>query len=421
MSRLPCLLFAAADTDLAWVFIELGAAVLGLAVLTRLAHRFGFSSIPLYLLGGLAFGNGGLLPLNFTEEFVRVGAEIGVILLLFMLGLEYTGEQLRDNLRSGLPAGLADLLFNFPPGLVAGLLLGWGPLAALLLGGVTYISSSGIVARVLGELRRLENPETPTVLSILVLEDLAMAVYLPLVAVLLIGRGFVAAAVSVAVALATVAIVLVAAMRYGKAISRVLAHESDEAVLLSTFGLVLLVAGVAQRLQVSAAVGAFLVGVGLSGPLVEQSHRLFGPLRDFFAALFFLFFGLEIDPATLPPVLGQAVALAVVTTGTKLLTGWWAVRRAGGDTAGGLRAGGALVARGEFSIVIAELGVGAGLTPKLGPLTAAYVLILAVAGPMVARLMKDSRPGPAPQGSEASRSTPTPERPEMERTRERPG
>jgi CPA2 family monovalent cation:H+ antiporter-2 len=386
-------LLAAADPDLASIFIELGAAVLGLAVLTRLAHRLGFSAIPLYLLGGLAFGNGGLIPLNVTEEFVQVGAEIGVILLLFMLGLEYTGEQLRDNLRSGLPAGLIDLLLNFAPGLVAGLLLGWGPLAALLLGGVTYISSSGIVARVLEELRRLGNPETPTVLSVLVLEDLAMAVYLPLMAVLLIGQGLVAGAVSVAVALATVAVVLVAALRYGKAISRVLAHRSDEAVLLSTFGLVLLVAGVAQRLQVSAAVGAFLVGVALSGPLVGQTHRLLGPLRDFFAALFFLFFGLEIDPATLPPVLGPAVTLAVVTAITKLLTGWWAVRRAGGDTAAGLRAGGELVAHGEFSIVIAGLGVGAGLSPELGPLTAAYVLILAVAGPIVARLMKDAQEG----------------------------
>src|SRR4051812_31811256 len=319
MSRSSLLLFGAAEPQVAWVFIELGAAILGLAVLTRLAYRLGFSSIPLYLLGGLAFGNGGVLPPNFSEDFVHVGAEIGVILLLFMLGLEYTGEQLRDNLRGGLPAGLADFLFNFPPGFAAGLLLGWGPLAALLLGGVTYISSSGIVARVLDELGRMGNSETATVLSILVLEDLAMAVYLPLVAVLLIGQGFVAGLVSVAVALATVAVVLLAALRYGKAISRVLAHQSDEAVLLSTFGLVLLVAGVAQRLQVSAAVGAFLIGVALSGPLVKQTHRLLGPVRDLFAALFFLFFGLQIAPATLPALLWPAAVPAVVTALTKVL------------------------------------------------------------------------------------------------------
>jgi CPA2 family monovalent cation:H+ antiporter-2 len=399
MTRSSLLLSAAADAQVAWVFIELGAAILGLAVLTRLAHRLGLSSIPLYLLGGLAFGNGGLVPLHFSEEFVHVGADVGVLLLLFMLGLEYTGEQLRDNLRRGFAAGLADFLLNFPPGFVAGLLLGWGPLAALLLGGVTYISSSGIVARVLEELRWLGNPETPTVLSILVLEDLAMAVYLPLVAVLLIGQGLGAGLISVAIALATVAVVLLAALRYGPAISRVLAHQSDEAVLLSTLGLVLVVAGVAQRLRVSAAVGAFLVGVALSGPLVRQTHRLLGPLRDLFAALFFLFFGLQIDPATLPPVLGQAVALAVVTGLTKLLTGWWAVRRAGGDAAGGWRAGGELVAHGEFSIVIAGLGVGAGLNPQLGPLTAAYVLVLAVAGPLVAGLRPAGRPTPEPQGA----------------------
>src|SRR5207244_13410870 len=123
----PHLLFAAANDQASLVFIELGVAVIGLAVLARLAHRLGFSAIPLYLLGGLAFGNGGLLPLQFTEEFVHVGAEIGVILLLFMLGLEYTGEQLQDSLRSGFAAGLADLILNFPPGFFAGLFLGWGP------------------------------------------------------------------------------------------------------------------------------------------------------------------------------------------------------------------------------------------------------------------------------------------------------
>src|SRR6516164_5542821 len=135
----PPPLFAAAGAGLAWVFIELGAEVIGLALLARLAHRLGFSAIPLYLLGGLAFGNGGLLPLRFSEDFVHVGAEVGVILLLFMLGLEYTGADLRASLRSGFAAGVTGFVLNFPPGVIAGWLLGWGPLAAVLLGGVTYI------------------------------------------------------------------------------------------------------------------------------------------------------------------------------------------------------------------------------------------------------------------------------------------
>ncbi|MBI4400918.1 MAG: cation:proton antiporter [Nitrospirae bacterium] len=375
-------------TDISLVFIELGVAVISLALLARLANWWGFSAIPLYLVAGLAFGNGGLLPLQFSENFVRVGAEIGVVLLLFMLGLEYTGEELGANLRSGLPAGVVDFVLNFPPGLIAGLLLGWSPLAAWLLGGVTYISSSGVIAKLLAELGRLSSPETPTIISILVLEDLAMAVYLPLVAVLIIGQGLAAAVVSTFVALATVGTVLFVAVRYSTVLSRLVAHQSDEVLLFTTFGLVLFLAGIAQRLHVSAAVGAFLVGIALSGPIAERAHKLLVPLRDLFAAIFFLFFGLQVDPATLPPVLLAAVGLGVLTALTKLLAGWWATRRVGVDRLGGLRAGAALIARGEFSIVIAGLGVSAGLEAQLGALSTAYVLFLAILGPILTRIIE---------------------------------
>ena len=372
--------------DLSRVLIELGLVVIGLAILARIASRWGFSAIPLYLLAGLAFGNGGLAPLNVSATFIHIGAEIGVLLLLFMLGLEYTGAELVENLRGGFPAAIVDLTLNFTPGLIVGLLLHWMPLAAVLLGGVTYVSSSGVIAKVLADLRQLQKPETPAVLSILVLEDLAMAVYLPLVAVLLAGGGPAKIALSVSLAIATVFLVLVVVVRYGQPLSQFAAHESDEIVLLTTFGAVLLVAGVAQRLQVSAAIGAFLVGIAVSGPMAKQTHRLLGPLRDLFAATFFFFFGLQIDPATLPPVLLSAALLGAVTAVTKILTGYWAARRSGVNQRGRLRAGMALVARGEFSIVIA--GLGAGLEPQLGPLSAAYVLLLAVLGPILSRAAK---------------------------------
>jgi K+:H+ antiporter subunit KhtU len=371
---------------LSLLFLELGLAILGLAVLARLANRWGFSSIPVYLLAGLAFGRGGLTPLNLSQEFIRVGAEIGVLLLLFMLGLEYGGEELKRNLRRGLPAGILDFFANFAPGLAAGLLLGWKPLAAVLLGGVTYISSSGIAAKVLAELRRTNNVETPLVLSVLVLEDLAMAVYLPIVGVLLAGGRTSTAAVSVGAAIAVVLLVLFVGLRYGRRLSDLAAHESDEVLLLTTLGVVLLVAGFAERFQVSAAIGAFLVGIAVSGPIAERSHRLVSPLRDLFAATFFFFFGLEIDPRNLPPVLLFATGLGGVTALTKVGATYWAARRARIDPRGSLRAGMALVARGEFSIVIAGLGVG--LEPELGPLAAAYVLFLAVLGPILARLAR---------------------------------
>src|ERR1700736_434662 len=133
-----------ATHDISRVFIELGVVIVGLAMFARVATRLGFSAIPLYLLAGLAFGNGGLAPLRLSENFDRIGAEIGVLLLLFMLGLEYSGDELKESLRAGLPAGVADFVLNFTPGLMAGFLFGWHRLAALLLGGVTYISSSGV-------------------------------------------------------------------------------------------------------------------------------------------------------------------------------------------------------------------------------------------------------------------------------------
>ncbi|MEO6829726.1 MAG: cation:proton antiporter [Acidobacteriaceae bacterium] len=367
-------------------FIELGCAVIGLAVLARVASRWGFSAIPLYLLAGLAFGNGGFAPLNVSTTFIHGGAEIGVLLLLFMLGLEYTGDQLKASLRSGFSAGLLDFLLNFPPGFICGLLLGWHTMASVLLGGVTYISSSGVIAKVLAELGRLESVETPFVLSVLVIEDLAMALYLPLVAVLIAGGSTTRLVVSVSIAVVTVGLVLALAIRYGHSFSRFVAHESDEIILLTTFGTVLLVAGVSERLQVSAAIGAFLVGIAVSGTLAEQSHRLLGPLRDLFAALFFFFFGMTIDPGSLRSVALLAIALGVVTAITKLLTGYWAGSRMGLKRPATLRAGAVLVARGEFSIVIAALG--AGLEPKLGPLAAAYVLFLAILGPIIARAAK---------------------------------
>jgi CPA2 family monovalent cation:H+ antiporter-2 len=372
--------------DASHLFVELGLAIVGLAILARVASRWGFSSIPLYLLAGLAFGNGGLAPLHLSQDFIRIGAEIGVLLLLFMLGVEYNSEDLAKNLRLGLTPGIADFLLNFTPGFVFGLALGWKPLAAALLGGATYNTSAGITAKILAEFQQMANPETPLVLSMLVIEDLAMAVYLPLVGVLIAGGGAVRISVSVLVAVVAVAIALFCALRYGHALSRFAAHESDEIVLLTTFGVVLLVAGIAQRFQVSAAIGAFLVGIAASGPIAEQAHRLVAPLRDLFAAMFFFFFALEIDPASLLPVLPLAAGLAAITAGTKIATGYWAARRAGFDQRSRVRAGMALVAHGEFSIVIAGLGVG--LQPELGPLSAAYVLMMAILAPFLMRAAK---------------------------------
>ena len=375
----------AASGGLGIVLIELGGVVLGLALLGRLAARVDLPSIPLYLLAGLLAGEGGIVPLDASREFISIGAEVGVVLLLLLLGLEYSTDDLRDGLRTSWQSGVVDIVLNMIPGVAAGLVLGWDPLAAVLLGGITYISSSGIIAKLLTDLDRLGNRETPVVLSILVMEDLAMAIFLPIVAVLLIGGSPADGALSVFVAVSVVAIAFAVSARWGHHVSKAVSSRSNELLLLTILGLTFLVAGLAEELQVSAAIGAFLIGVTLSGQVAEEGREVLTPLRDVFGGLFFVFFGLRVDPGTIPSMIVPALLLAAVTFGTKVVTGWKAAERAGVAPRGRMRAGLSLVPRGEFSIVIAGIGVAAGVEDDLGPLTAGYVLILAVVGSLTIR------------------------------------
>ena len=366
------------------LLIELGVLFLGLSLLGLLARRMSLSPIPFVLLAALALGEGGVVPLTTSQPFLEAAAEIGVVLLLLTLWLEFSPDELIGSLRRHGPSGAVDLLLNAPPGFVAGLLFGLPWQGALALAGITYISSSGIVARLLRDLGRLANRETPAVLSVLVLEDLAMALFLPLLVVAIAGGGPASAAAGIGLAVGAVVLVLLAAQRHGHRLGRLMAHPDDEQVLLRLVGLTLLVAGLAQALGASAAVGAFLVGLALPASFADRARRLLGPLRDLFAATFFVAFGLSVDPAALLPVMPAVLLLALVTATTKLATGWYAARRDGIAVPGRLRAGTALIARGEFSIVIAGLAVAAGI-PSLGPLAAGYVLLLAVAGPVITR------------------------------------
>lgn len=388
------MLLAAGTSDAALAFIEIGALVFCLALLSRVAGRFGITAVPLYLVAGLAMGEGGVVQLDVSLEFFEIAAEIGVLLLLFALGLEYSEGELRSGLRSGLAPGIVDMVLNAGPGVAVGLILGWDPLVAVLLGGVTWISSSGVVSKVLSDLGRLGFRETPAVLNLLVIEDLAMAVYLPVVAALIVGGSLAGTATSVGIALLTVTIILVGALRYGHRISDRIAGGSDEAFLLTVFGITLLVAGIAQQLEVSGAIGAFLVGLALSGRAEQRANTLISPLRDLFAATFFLFFSFQIDPADLLDAAVPAIVLALVSIVTKVITGWYAAGRVGAGPRGRMRAGTVLIARGEFSIVIAALGSSLLDGPQLGALAACYVLTTAIVGPLAAKF-SDRIPLPA--------------------------
>ncbi len=367
------------------LLLELGAVLIVLTVLGSAARRFGLSPIPLYLLAGLFLGTGGVAPVDAAANFIQTGASIGVVLLLLTLGLEFSVGEFSESLRRHLPSAAVDLVLNAIPGAVAGWLLGLDAVGILALAGITYISSSGVIARLLSDLDRLGNRETPAVLSVLVLEDFAMALYLPMLTVLASGGTVGEALVWTAAAIGALALAFLVSFRWGHHVGRVLGHPEDEQLLLRILGLTLIVAAVAEDLHASAAVGAFLVGLTLTGPTAERARAVLSPLRDLFAAVFFVAIGLKVAPADLLPMLPFALGLAVVTAATKVVTGGYAARREGAAKRGQRRAGTALIARGEFSLVIIGLAGGAGM---LSAVATPYVFILAFAGPILTRFAR---------------------------------
>ena len=381
--------FAAGLGETAPVYLQLGAVLVVLGFAARAAERLRLPSVPLYLIAGLALSAFDIPALE--GPVLEVAAGLGVILLLFLIGLEYTAEELSTNLRRFRRAGIVDFALNFTPGFAFALVLGWDPLAAMLLGGVTWVTSSGIVLKAIGDLG-WRGPETPVIVAVLVSEDLAMAIYLPLAASLLVGGGVLAGVGSMTVAVVAAVAAMVGAFRYGEALGRIVSHASEEALLLSALGLVLIVAGIAEELQVSAAVGAFLAGVALSGEVAHRTRTLLEPIRDFNVALFFLFFALQVDVTRLGDVALPATALAIVTGATKAVTGIRAARLARVGEAEQARVALALIARGEMSIVLAGLGATAAVEPQLAPLAAAYVLLLAIVGPVLMRFADDLVP-----------------------------
>lgn len=303
---------------------ELGVLLAVLAVLGAVARRFALSPIPVYLLAGLSLGNGGILGVAAAGEFIATGAPIGVVLLLLALGLEFSATEFASSLRHHLPSAGVDIVLNATPGAVAGWLLGLDGVAILGLAGVTYISSSGVIARLLEDLRRLGNRETPAVLSVLVLEDFAMAAYLPLFAVLATDGSWLEAVVGMTVAIAALLGAFAASYRWGHHVGRLVTHPDSEQLLLRVLGITLIVAAVAESLHASAAVGAFLVGLTLTGETADRARMVLTPLRDLFATIFFLGIGLSVDPGKLVSMLPVALALAAVTAATKVATGMFA-------------------------------------------------------------------------------------------------
>jgi CPA2 family monovalent cation:H+ antiporter-2 len=386
---------------MAALLLEVGVLFALVALAGGIATYLGQSVIPFYMLAGILAGPyvaGELgLPALGTNEFVEVGAELGIVFLLFFLGLEFSLSRLVENRRRIGAAGTVDLL-NLAVGFVVGYLVLGDVVASVLVAGIVYISSSAIITKSLIDLGWIANDESGAMLGILVYEDLFIALYLAVVSAVLTGTGDIAdAAVDVGIALGFIVALLVVVYAGDELFDRLLDVRSKEAKTLRAVGVTVLVAGAALALGVSEAVAAFFVGMAFGGTgHVEEIEGFLSPVRDVFAAVFFFWIGLETDPSLVLPVASLVAVAVLVTAPTKFATAFVGARFYDLGARRSTRVGLGMVTRGEFSLVIAAVATGATgafdtplVTETVPAFAVAYVLVMSVLGTL---LMQYSEP-----------------------------
>lgn len=367
--------------------IALGGAFMVAGLLARIGRRVGLPTIPFFIVAGIITGpNTPGLTLIQDSHSLELFASVGLVLLLFHLGLEFSLGDLVAGGRSLAMAGAVYICFNVGGGLLFGLSLDWGVREAFVIAGAVGISSSAIVTKLLVELKRLANPETGLILGIIVVEDVFLALYLALLQPILGGsEGLGEAALLFARAFGFL-LALVAVARYGSRWVGRLVHSNDDELLTVLFvGLAILGAGVAEILGVSDAIGAFMIGMILAEtPLKHRIEKLVLPLRDAFAAVFFFAFGLTIDPGDVRDVGTAVIAAVVLSIVLNVVAGTIVARLYRFNRLAAANVGLTVLGRGEFSLILATLAAAAGLDPRIGPFVALYVLALAILGPLFA-------------------------------------
>lgn len=378
----------------------------------RLGKFVGLPTIPIYMLVGfLASPFTRLLPLSIAAPDIHLVAVFGLILLLFSLGLEFDQDEFYGNARALLLSGGTRILINMAIGFGLGMWIGWGTREALIIAGMTATSSSAIVTKLLIELRRLANRETPAILGIMVLEDVFIAVYLAIVSVVLGGETDLwTIAVRLVISFLFLIGMFALARWGGRLVGRFMRTKDDELFTILFFGLAVAFGGIGQILGVSDAIGAFLIGLVLGATRFHGRVAEFAlPLRDVFGAFFFLNFGLALDPSTFSAVLVPVAVAVVVTLVVNTLGGQLIARLNGLTRAEGLNASAMLQNRGEFVLILATLATAAGLDARLTPFAGLYVLSMAVIGPVLAvnsetvgRRLFRARQQPAPERARAA-------------------
>ena len=364
----------------------LGAALLLAGLFARAGRRIGLPTIPFFIVAGITFGPNtpGIVVLE-DPDAIHLLATLGLVLLLFHLGIEFSIDDLIGGGRRLVWAGGSYIALNFGAGLVLGWALGWGTREMFVIAGMIGTSSTAIVTKLLFDLRRLANPETGMILGIIVVEDVFLAFYLALLQPILGHQeGAVEILGSIAIAFAFL-LGLFALARWGGRVIRPIVSAGDAeltTILLVGFGV--FVAGFAHTVGASDAVGALLAGMVVAGTGIgPRVERLIVPLRDTFAAIFFFWFGLTIAPSALGAIALPVVIAVVVTLFFNIVAGVVAARLYGYGRAAASNTALMLVSRGEFELILASLAVAAGLDSRVAPFAALYVLALSILSPVM--------------------------------------
>jgi len=344
-----------------------------------LAHRIRQSLIPAYMIVG--FSSRSFIQINDGLNFL---GHLGLIFLLFFIGFEYSLPKILRSGRSLIVAGMIDLIINFPIGFLIGLFFGWSFFESLVLGGILYVSSTAIITKSLIDLKRAAYPETETILGILVFEDLVLVVFLAFVSGLSVyGQlSFGPVLVGSLKAIFFFVLFILITRRFVPLLNRLMAVESPELFTLLVFALIVGASAVAKGIGLTEAIGGFFVGMLVAETVHrEKIERAFIPFRDLFAAIFFFYFGLSIPMSAEGPLYGILFVLIFFSILGKLASGMLSGWVSGLSNRASLTIGLSMIARGEFSIILA--GVAAASMPStavLQAVTGMYVFILAILG-----------------------------------------
>lgn len=374
--------------------LEVGLALGLITFAVWLASKLRLSNVPFLILIGMVVGphapQFGVFDFRFigTASLIEFMGRVGILFLLFYLGLESNVSRLIQAGRSIFVGGTIYIIINFTLGLLYGYLTGFSAKEMLIVAGITTISSSAIVAKILFDYRRTANTETELILGITMYEDVFLAVYLSLLSgIVLSGATSLGGVLSSAgLALGFIVGLLVVGRWTTPLLNRVLRISSNEVFIMVVFALLFLFAGLGETIHVAEAIGALLLGLILG----ETEHsarleRLVVPFRDFFGAIFFFGFGLTVDPFALGGAVWLSAGAALLSVVGVVVAGQFAGRVGGHSGAKSFNVGLTLLGRGEFSIIVAKLAQAGSLAPLLQPFAALYVLLLATLAPILAK------------------------------------